>query len=120
VLVVFFVGLAPTPGSLGAPRPAIPAPVFRELKILGKQLPAHSRMWTWWDNGFVIVDATGFGVYHDGAAQYTPQTNLIAASFVESDPRALHDIIGFVDREGNRGIRRLAASATDFDDLLRR
>jgi len=59
-------------------------------------------------------------VYHDGAAQYTPQTNLIAASFVASDPRAMHAIIGFVDREGNRGLRRLAAPATDLDDLLGR
>ena len=66
------------------------------------------------------MDTTGFGVYHDGSAQYTPQTNLIAASFVDSDPRAMHDIIGFVDREGNRGIRRLATPATDLDDLLRR
>ena len=71
-----------------APRPAIPAPVFRDLQILADRLPADSRMWTWWDHGFAIVDATGFGVYHDGAAQYTPQTNLIAASFVHSDPRA--------------------------------
>jgi dolichyl-diphosphooligosaccharide--protein glycosyltransferase len=77
-------------------------------------------MWTWWDFGFAIVDATGFGVYHDGAAQYTPQTNLIAASFVNPDPRVMHDVIGFVDREGNRGIRRLAASASNFDDLLAR
>jgi undecaprenyl-diphosphooligosaccharide---protein glycotransferase len=120
VVVVFFVWLAPTSGTQVSPRPAIPAPVFRDLQILAKQLPANSRMWTWWDNGFAIVDATGFGVYHDGAAQYTPQTNLIAASFVESDPGAMHRIIGFVDREGNRGIRRLAAAATDLGDLLGR
>jgi undecaprenyl-diphosphooligosaccharide---protein glycotransferase len=120
VLAVFFGWLAPTSGTMVAPRPAIPAPVFRDLQILGKQLPAQSRMWTWWDNGFAIVDTTGFGVYHDGAAQYTPQTNLVAASFVATDPRAMHDIIGFVDREGNRGIRRLAAPTTDLDDLLRR
>ncbi len=120
VLAVFFGWLAPTSSPLAAPRPAISAPVFRGLQSLGKQLPAQSRMWTWWDNGFAIVDTTGFGVYHDGAAQYTPQTNLVAASFVASDPRAMHDIIGFVDREGNRGIRRLAAPATDLDDLLRR
>jgi len=120
VVAIFFGWLAPTSGALVARRPAVPAPVFRDLQLLAKQLPAQSRMWTWWDNGFAIVDTTGFGVYHDGAAQYTPQTNLVAASFVESDPRAMHDIIGFVDREGNRGIRRLAAPATDFDDLLRR
>jgi dolichyl-diphosphooligosaccharide--protein glycosyltransferase len=120
VLAIFFGWLAPTSGTAVAARPAIPAPVFRDLQVLAKQLPAQSRMWTWWDNGFAIVDTTGFGVYHDGAAQYTPQTNLIAASFVASDPRAMHAIIAFVDPEGNRGIRRLAASATDLDDLLRR
>jgi len=32
----------------------------------------------------------------------------------------MHEVIGFVDREGNRGIRRLAAGAIDLDDLLRR
>jgi dolichyl-diphosphooligosaccharide--protein glycosyltransferase len=59
-------------------------------------------------------------VYHDGAAQYTPQTNLIAASFVDSDPRAMSELITFVDRQGNQGIQRLAATAADFEDLLRR
>ena len=77
-------------------------------------------MWTWWDNGFAIVDATGFGVYHDGAAQYTPQTNLIARTFIDSDNRAMHEIIAFVDREGNQGIRRIAATADNFDDLVTR
>jgi dolichyl-diphosphooligosaccharide--protein glycosyltransferase len=120
VLVVFFGWLAPTASKQAAPSPAIPAQVVCHFQILARQLPAHSRMWTWWDYGFAIVDATGFGVYHDGAAQYTPQTNLIAASFVESDPRALHELIAFVDREGNRGIRRLAASEGNFNELLGR
>jgi len=120
VLIVFFAWLMPKARDQVAPRPAIPAQVFRHLQILARQLPANSHLWTWWDNGFAIVDATGFGVYHDGAAQYTPQTNLIAASFVDSDPRAMSELITFVDRQGNQGIRRLAASAADFKDLLMR
>ncbi len=120
VIAVFFVWFAPTSDKQTAPRPAIPAQVFRNLQILAKQLPADSRMWTWWDNGFAILDATGFGVYHDGSAQYTPQTNLIAASFVDSNPRVMHEMIVFVDRQGNQGIRRLAASASNFNDLLLR
>jgi dolichyl-diphosphooligosaccharide--protein glycosyltransferase len=94
--------------------------VFRDLQGLADRLPADSRIWTWWDLGFAIVDTTGFGVYHDGAAQYTPQTNLIAAGFVSPSQQAMHDVIGFVDREGNGGIRRLAALATSPDDLLLR
>ena len=111
---------APASGRNFVPQPAIPAPVFRDLQILADRLPSNSRMWTWWDLGFAIVDTTGFGVYHDGAAQYTPQTNLIAASFVSPDQGVMHDVIDFVDREGNRGIRRLAASAGNFGDLLDR
>jgi len=120
IIVVFFAGFAPAAGKLRGLSPAIPAQVFRNLQILGKQLPANSRMWTWWDNGFAIVDATGFGVYHDGAAQYTPQTNLIARTFIDSDNRVMHEAIAFVDREGNQGIRRMAATADNFDDLVTR
>jgi dolichyl-diphosphooligosaccharide--protein glycosyltransferase len=120
VIVIFTAWFAPATGKQFVPRPAIPAQVFRDLQLLPTRLPVNSRMWTWWDNGFAIVDAAGFGVYHDGAAQYTPQTNLIAASFVQADQQAMHNIISFVDREGNLGIRRLAASATDFDNLLTR
>jgi dolichyl-diphosphooligosaccharide--protein glycosyltransferase len=121
VLALFTIGFLPLSASRQfIPRPAIPAPIFRDLQELARRLPVNSRIWTWWDFGYAIVDVTGFGVYHDGAAQYTPQTNLIAASFVSSDPRVMYDVIGFIDQEGNRGIRRLAASARDFDDVLRR
>jgi len=121
VLALFTIGFLPLSTSRQfIPRPAIPAPIFRDLQELASRLPVNSRIWTWWDFGYAIVDVTGFGVYHDGAAQYTPQTNLIAASFISSDPQVMYDVIGFIDQEGNPGVRRLAASARDFDDLLRR
>ena len=120
VVAVFIAWLEPISGKRYLPRPAVPAPVFRDLQTLADRLPANARMWTWWDLGFAIVDTTRFGVYHDGAAQYTAQTNVIAATFVHSDPRVMHHLIGFVDREGNRGIHRLAAQSADFDDLTAR
>ena len=100
------------------PVPAVPAAVARDLQALAARLPPDSRLWTWWDLGFFLVDGTGFGVYHDGAAQYTPQTNLIAAGFTRDDPALLHALIRFVDREGNRGIERLAREAPDLEGLL--
>jgi dolichyl-diphosphooligosaccharide--protein glycosyltransferase len=120
VVGVFIVWFAPVAARALVPRPAVPAPVFRDFQVLAERLPINSRMWTWWDLGFAIVDTTGFGVYHDGAAQYTPQTNLIAASFVSPSQPVLHNVIRFVDREGNRGIRRLAGLATSADDLVLR
>ena len=118
VIAVFTVWFLPPSVKAYVPRPAIPGPVLRDLQILAGRLPADSRIWTWWDFGFAIVDATGFGVYHDGSAQYTPQTNLIAASFVRPDQREMHDVINFVDREGNKGILRVAAHASSFDNML--
>ena len=119
VLVVFAAFFWPLSASRGyVPPPAIPAPIFRDLQLMAKEFPADARVWTWWDAGFAIVDTTGFGVYHDGSAQYTPQTNLIATSFASDDPRLMRALIGFVDREGNRGIRRLETSARSFDQLL--
>ena len=84
VVAVFFAWFAPVSGRGYVPPPAVPAPVFRDLQALAERLPAKSRIWTWWDLGFAVVDTTGFGVYHDGAAQYTAQTNVIAASFVHA------------------------------------
>ena len=117
---VFAIWFAPLTGMGYQPRPAVPAPVFRDLQSLARSLPADTRLWTWWDLGFAIQDATGRGVYHDGSAQYTPQTNLIAASLVNPSQQVLYDTIRFVDREGNRGIRQLAHGAADFDELLHR
>lgn len=118
ILIVFFTWFAPVAAWKVAPRPAIPTPVFRDLQAMAVQLPADARLWTWWDLGYAISDATPFAVYHDGSAQYTPQTNLIAASFVQSSQQTMHDVIHYVDRVGNRGISQLAAYSANFDDLL--
>ncbi|MBL8339325.1 MAG: hypothetical protein JNM97_21330 [Rhodoferax sp.] len=119
-VALFALAMAPASGLQHVPRPAVPAPVFRELQLLAHRLPADARLWTWWDLGFAIQDATGRGVYHDGSAQYTPQTNLIAASLVSPQQQVLHATIRFVDREGNQGIRQLARSANSMPQLLRR
>jgi dolichyl-diphosphooligosaccharide--protein glycosyltransferase len=120
VLLVFAVALLPLTGRADPPRPAIPGPVFLGLQTLAHTLPAGSRLWTWWDLGYAIMDTTAFGIYHDGAAQYTPQTNVIAASLVLPEQAALHGLVRYVDREGNPGIAKVAKGAASVEDLLAR
>ena len=111
-------------------KPAIQTPVYASLQDLKERLPGDSRLWTWWDMGYVIPYATGLGVYHDGGAQRSPQTYFIARSLVDDDPQALHNIINFIDTNGNRGLqslldsldskRALAGHITGFQEPLQR
>lgn len=117
-IAVFAIGAAPQIFGRAQPAPAIPGQVVEKLQHLKGNLPSGTRLWTWWDLGFALVDITGFGVYHDGSAQYTAQTNLVAASFMTDDPRAMHEIIRYVDREGNLGLRTLMAQSKDFPGLV--
>ena len=119
-VLVFVVWFRPAADRLQAPPPAIPAPVYQDLKALATQVPADTRLWTWWDLGFAIVDTTGLGVYHDGAVQFTPQTNMVAVSLARPDPALLHALVRFVDHAGNSGIVAQAAHAQDLDGLLDR
>ena len=70
------------------------------------------------DNGFAITHAASLAIYHDGAAQYTPQTHLIARSLVEHSQEALHNIINFVEYNANKGIDALASKTRSHDRFL--
>ena len=118
VVALYGLALSPAAWKQVQPQPAVPVPVFASLQDLPARLPAGSRLWTWWDLGFAIVDTTGFGVYHDGSAQYTPQTHLVATSLTQPDPALLADLMRFVDEAGNRGIVRLAERSADEAALL--
>jgi undecaprenyl-diphosphooligosaccharide---protein glycotransferase len=97
---------------------AVPAELQRALHDAAARMPAGAPVWTWWDYGYALAHLVGFSVYHDGGAQYTPQTNLIAWSFMTDDQAALSRTMDFVDREGNRGIDALARKAGSREALL--
>lgn len=120
VLGLFAWWLVPKTAIAEPYRPALAPSVYAALQGLGDQLPPDARIWTWWDSGFAIAHIAGRAVYHDGGAQYTPQTNLIARSFAAAEPEAMHRIIAFVDAQGNAGIARLAGTAESFAGLVGR
>ncbi len=118
VLLAFSLWLAPMTAINHVPSPAMPGTLYSAFLDLKERLPTGSRLWTWWDNGFAITYAASLGVYHDGAAQHTPKTHLIARSLVEHSQTALHNIINFVDFNGNKGIDALASKTQSRDRFL--
>ncbi|NND67119.1 MAG: hypothetical protein HKN19_05980 [Halioglobus sp.] len=103
-LALFAFWIAPRTAIYLPFTPALPAPIYSALQELGTTLPKQSRLWTWWDTGFMIPYVVGAGVYHDGGAQKSPQTYFVAHSLVHTEQRVLRNIVSFVDAYGNRGI----------------
>jgi len=119
VTAVFFLGLQPAMARIGTRSPpVIPAPDLAAVQRAAQRMPSGARVWTWWDRGFAYAHVAGWAVYHDGSAQYTPQTHVIAHSFVTDSPGALHAAMARVDRIGNAGITALAERVRDRAGLL--
>ena len=70
--------------------------IFQEMK---NELPSNSAIYTWWDYGLAIADATGFPVFHSGMTQETPKTWAIAKSLVERQTN-LYNISSYLDTYG--------------------
>jgi dolichyl-diphosphooligosaccharide--protein glycosyltransferase len=118
-VLVFFTGLQPAMARMGTrSAPAIPAADLVSIQRAAARMPPGARVWTWWDRGFAYAHVARWTVYHDGSAQYTPQTHVIAHSFVTDSPGALHAAMGQVDRIGNAGITALAERIQDRVGLL--
>lgn len=99
-------------------RPAIPARELLSVQHAAARMPPGARVWTWWDRGFAYSHVAGWSVYHDGSAQYTPQTHVVAHSFVTDSPTALHAAMARVDRTGNKGITSMAGRVRERGRLL--
>ena len=118
-VLLFATCLQPLAASHAMPRTiAMPTALHRALQQAAERMPPTAPVWTWWDYGFALEHLFGFSVYHDGAAQYTPQTHVIAASLIDDDQTALSRTMDFVDAFGNRGLDALARETGSRDALL--
>ncbi|MBK8018922.1 MAG: hypothetical protein IPK20_20915 [Betaproteobacteria bacterium] len=118
-ILAFFLWLQPsmaraTPQSV----PAIPAQDLLAIKRAAGRMPPGARVWTWWDRGFAYSHVAGWTVYHDGSAQYTPQTHFIADSLTAPRQDRLHRVMATVDKIGNKGIVARATRFSTREDLL--
>jgi dolichyl-diphosphooligosaccharide--protein glycosyltransferase len=117
-VVAFTVWLAPMATRAPPTSVALSTEAIQAVRTAATHMPPGARVWTWWDHGFALAHIAGWSVFHDGGAQYTPQTHAIAYSLVTDDQAALHAVMARVDREGNRGIAALAATLRAREPLL--
>jgi undecaprenyl-diphosphooligosaccharide---protein glycotransferase len=117
-VLAFAVWLAPMASRAPPTSVALSTEAIQAVRVATGHMPPGARVWTWWDHGFAFAHIAGWSVFHDGGAQYTPQTHAIAYSLVTDDQAALHAAMARVDREGNRGIAALAATLRAREPLL--
>lgn len=96
--------------------PSINAHTYQLFKDIKEVLPANSAIYTWWDYGLAITDATGFPVFHSGMTQETPKTWVIAKSLT-SDQKTLYNIASYLDTYGIAEIGYLAEDKIPLEDI---
>lgn len=96
--------------------PSITPPTYQAIKDIKNELPKNSAIYTWWDYGLAIADATGFPVFHSGMTQETPKTWIIAKSFI-SDEQMLYNIVSYLDNYGVAEIEYMAEDNATLEEI---
>lgn len=87
--------------------------MFKEMK---EKLPENSAIYTWWDYGLAITDATGFPVFHSGMTQETAKTWIIAFSMV-SNQDVLYNTASYLDNFGIKEVEQMAENGATLEDI---
>jgi undecaprenyl-diphosphooligosaccharide---protein glycotransferase len=87
------------------PGPSIHPRVYATFLEVKERVPGNSALFTWWDYGYAITDATGLATFHDGGGlQQRPSTHFFARGLISGEPDELYDITQYLATQGNRGI----------------
>lgn len=87
--------------------------MFKEMK---NELPKNSAIYTWWDYGLAITDATGFPVFHSGMTQETAKTWIIAFSMI-SNQDVLYNTASYLDNYGIKEVEKMAEDGATLDEI---
>ncbi|MGA1599137.1 MAG: hypothetical protein ACO4AU_08800 [bacterium] len=97
-------GLSSKTAIAFVPGPSIPTPLYSTFDQVRQKTPENAILYTWWDFGYALIDATQRGVFHDGGSQFSPKTYFIARSFLSPSPEEMQKIIRSLGSQGIRGI----------------
>lgn len=96
--------------------PSIKTETFQVFKDMKTELPKNSAIYTWWDYGLAIADASGFPVFHSGMTQETPKTWVVAKSFI-SNEQTLYNIVSYLDNYGVAEVEYMAADNKSLKEI---
>ena len=101
------------------PAASIKPEIYKMFYEMKEKLPQGSAVYSWWDYGLAITDATGFPVFHSGMSQETPKTWMIALSLV-SDEKTLYNIASYIDTFGRKEVEEMAKNNASLNDITNR
>ncbi|MBF0343995.1 MAG: hypothetical protein HQL06_07175 [Nitrospirae bacterium] len=84
------------------PQPAISAQTYSDYLDIKNRLPANSVILSWWDNGYIIEDITGFATFTDGGYQRTNKTYLLSLGITSKSQTELYNVISLLNGNGSR------------------
>lgn len=116
--VSFFIITLKTPLSV-VPVPAASPGVYKALIDFKDRLPRGSIIFTWWDYGYAIQEATGFTTLHDGGNQVTLTTNFIARGLVSDSQSELYNIIGITTQGSPDALANSSNTHRELIDAIR-
>lgn len=86
------------------PGPIPPAPTIRSILEIKKIVPQNSAMFTWWDQGYPLMEIGEFATYHDGALHGRSRSTLIARSLISPHQQEMAALIAYLDEFGFDGL----------------
>ena len=81
----------------GAIPDAATVKAFLDIKRL---VPRHSAMFTWWDQGYPLMEIGEFATYHDGALHGYSRTTLVAKALVSPHQEEMVSLISYLEENG--------------------
>ena len=101
--VIFFSTTGYTAYSVvpGAMPDAATIRAYLEIK---KRVPAHSVMFTWWDQGYPLMEIGEFATYHDGALHGYTRTTLAGKAFTSHRQSEMVSLLAYLEKNGFSGL----------------
>lgn len=83
----------------------IPGPIpstetIRAFLDIKKRVPRNAAMFTWWDQGYPLMEIGEFATYHDGALHGYARTTLIGKALTSSRQEDLVSLIAYLEKYG--------------------
>ena len=74
--------------------------MIQAIVDLKKLVPKHSAIFTWWDNGYPLMEIGEFATYHDGQLQHGIRTPLVAKALTSPRQEDLVALLTYLEEHG--------------------
>jgi dolichyl-diphosphooligosaccharide--protein glycosyltransferase len=82
------------------PGPTVPVPTTKAILDIKQIVPRHSAMFTWWDNGYPLMEIGEFATYHDGGSHSYSRTTLVAKAMTSPRQEEMISLLAYLEEYG--------------------